>query len=48
MNGAIAESANITISPTISRTNINGANHHFLLFQINKHISLKKSISFAD
>jgi hypothetical protein len=48
MNGAIAESAKITISPIISSTNIKGANHHFLLFQMNRHISFKKSISFID
>lgn len=45
MNGATAESANITNKETIRRINTNGANHHFLSAMINANISFIKFIS---
>lgn len=44
MNGAIAESANITSKETINNRKSNGANHHFFSCQINVNISLIKLI----
>ena len=45
MNGATAESANITNSETMMRINTNGANHHFFSAMIKANISLMKLIS---
>ena len=48
MNGATALSANIANSPTISRINRRGANHHFFVSLINANISLRNCILFTN
>ena len=47
MNGATEESANRTNSPTMSRTVIMGASHHFLVSIMNDMISFRNFIAYV-
>lgn len=47
MNGATAESANRTNMPTMSKTVIIGASHHFLVSIMNDMISFKNFIAYV-
>ena len=47
MNGATVESANRTNRPTMSRTEIMGASHHFLVSMMNDMISFRNCIAYV-